>query len=142
MNLYLDTSALVKRYVKEPGSDDARAWIRAARIKTTVIITRAEVAAALTRALRMNTISKVDYDFALSKFRSDWIDFQRLSVTERLVARADRLACEFGLRGYDAVHLAAALTWQENLNFPVTLATFDRELADAARQSGLAVLPE
>lgn len=142
MNLYLDTSALVKRYVKEPGSDDARAWIRAARIKTTVIITRAEVAAALTRALRMNTISKVDYDFALSKFRSDWVDFQRLSVTERLVARADRLACEFGLRGYDAVHLAAALTWQENLNFPVTLATFDRELADAARQSGLAVLPE
>jgi predicted nucleic acid-binding protein len=142
MNLYLDTSALVKRYVKEPGSDDARAWIRAARIKTTVIITRAEVAAALTRALRMNTISKVDYDFALSKFRSDWIDFQRLSVTERLVARADRLACEFGLRGYDAVHLAAALTWQENLDFPVTLATFDRELADAARQSGLAVLPE
>jgi len=142
MNLYLDTSALVKRYVKEPGSDDARAWIRAARIKTTVIITRAEVAAALTRALRMNTISKVDYDFALSKLRSDWIDFQRLSVTERLVARADRLACEFGLRGYDAVHLAAALTWQENLDFPVTLATFDRELADAARQSGLAVLPE
>lgn len=142
MNLYLDTSALVKRYVKEPGSDDARAWVRAARIKTTVIITRAEVAAALTRALCMNTISKVDYDFALSKFRSDWVDFQRLSVTERLVARADRLACEFGLRGYDAVHLAAALTWQENLNFPVTLATFDRELADAARQSGLAVLPE
>ena len=142
MNLYLDTSALVKRYVKEPGSDDARAWIRAARIKTTVIITRAEVAAALTRALRMNTISKVDYDFALSKFRSDWVDFQRLSVTERLVARADRLACEFGLRGYDAVHLAAALTWKENLDFPVTLATFDRELADAARQSGLAVLPE
>ena len=142
MNLYLDTSTLVKRYVKEPGSDVVRAWIRAARIKATVVVTRAEVAAALTRALRMNTINKVDCDFALNKFRSDRIDFHRLSVTEMLVARADRLACEFGMRGYDAVHLAAALTWQENLSFPVTLATFDRELADAARQSGLAVLPE
>jgi predicted nucleic acid-binding protein len=142
MNLYLDTSALVKRYVKEPGSDDARAWIRAARIKTTVIITRAEVAAALTRALRMNTISKVDYDFALSKFRSDWIDFQRLSVTERLVARADRLACEFGLRGYDAVHLAAADLWQDALGEVVTFAVFDAKLWHAARKIGLIALPK
>ena len=78
----------------------------------------------------------------IDEFRTDWVSLNRIPVTETLVARADRLACEFGLRGYDAVHLAAALTWQENLNFPVTLATFDKELADAARQSGEAVLPE
>jgi hypothetical protein len=46
------------------------------------------------------------------------------------------------MRGYDAVHLAAALIWQEALMLPVTLATYDKELADAGKKSGLKVLPE
>lgn len=142
MNLYLDASALVKRYVREAGSEDVRDWIRTATFKTTCTVTRAEVAAAFTRAARMEKISHTEYKQALNDFRTDWIDFRRQAIIEDLVARADRLACEFGLRGYDVVHLAAALTWQDELGFPVTLATFDRELADAARQSGLAVLPE
>lgn len=142
MILYLDTSALIKRYIDETGSEESRTWIKVSQTKATSLITRAEMAAGLTRLLRMNVLTRADYSRAIQEFRTDWIDYRRLAVTEQLVARADRLACEFGLRGYDAVHLAAALTWQENLDFPVTLATFDRGLANAARQSGLAVLPE
>jgi len=142
MNLYLDASALVKRYVEEAGSNDVLDWMDAAEIIGMTLVTRAEVAAAIMRASRLRAISPQEIHQSLVEFRGEWFSFQRLPVTEDLVARADRLACEFGLRGYDAVHLAAALTWKENLNFPVTLATFDKELADAARQSGLAVLPE
>ena len=142
MILYLDTSALIKRYIDETGSEESRTWIKVSQTKATSLITRAEMAAGLTRLLRMNVLTRADYSRAIQEFRTDWIDYRRLAMTEQLVARAARLACEFGLRGYDAVHLAAALTWQENLNFTVTLATFDKELADAARQSGLTVLPE
>jgi predicted nucleic acid-binding protein len=91
--------------------------------------------------LRMRYLSQEDFDDALEKFRADWMDYQRLPVNEPLVARADTLACEHTLRGYDAIHLAAALTWQELLNLPVTLVTYDRELAGAAQASGMAVLP-
>ena len=54
---------------------------------------------------------------------------------------ADDLAWQYGLRGYDAMHLAAALLWQDGLEESVTLATFDRQLWQAGRQSGLAVFP-
>jgi hypothetical protein len=68
-------------------------------------------------------------------------DYVRIRVTETLVARTDSLAWQYGLRGYDAVHLAAALLWQEGLEESVTLATFDRQLWEAGKQSGLAVFP-
>ncbi len=142
MNLYLDSSALAKRYLVETGSEDVRQWIEGAELTATSLIPRAEVTAAITRAVRMGVLEEQSARWMIDEFRTDWVSLNRIPVTETLVARADRLACEFGLRGYDAVHLAAALTWQENLNFPVTLATFDKELADAARQSGLGILPE
>jgi predicted nucleic acid-binding protein len=141
MNLYLDTSALIKRYIDEAGSTDVRKWIRSADDKATTLITRAEMSAGMNRSLRMKYLSQKDYGEALEEFRTDWPDFHRLPVNEPLVARADALACEHNLRGYDAIHLAAALTWQELLDAPVTLVTYDRELAEAARASGMAVLP-
>jgi len=66
----------------------------------------------------------------------------RVQVTESLVARADNLAWEHGLRAYDAVHLAAALIWQAALGEPVTVATFDKQLWQAARAIGLAIWPQ
>ena len=56
--------------------------------------------------------------------------------------RAGNLAWEHNLRGYDAVHLAAALSWGEALNAPVTLATFDRQLWQAAKMQGLRAYPD
>lgn len=53
MNLYLDTSALIKRYIKETGSPDVGEWIRTAEEKAVVLITRAEMSAAINRLLRM-----------------------------------------------------------------------------------------
>ncbi len=142
MNLYLDTSALIKRYVNEAGSPDVREWVRSADDKATVLITRAEMSAAINRLLRMKFLTQEDYAKAFEEFRSDWRDYHRLPVTEPLVARADTLAGEHNLRGYDAVHLAAALTWQELLELPVTVVTYDKELAKAVRAIGMAVLPD
>jgi uncharacterized protein len=107
----------------------------------TVLVTRVEVPAAITRAVRMHYVSPDEARQFLQTFRKEWNSFHRLPVTEPLVARADALACDHNLRGYDALHLAAALTWQELLDLPVTLVTYDRELAGAAHASGMAVLP-
>jgi predicted nucleic acid-binding protein len=78
----------------------------------------------------------------LQWFRSEWEMFGRLPVNEATVQRADALACQHGLRGYDAVHLACALLYRDGLGESITLATFDRALWQAARAEGLGLLPD
>lgn len=141
MILYLDASALVKRYIAEKNSPDVNAWIAAADAVVTSLITRTEVAAAISRARRMKVIPHDDARLALEAFRKEWGSLQRLPVIEAMVERGDNLAWEHDLRGYDAVHLATALLWQETLGLPVTLATFDVQLSEAAKNIGMSVLP-
>lgn len=141
MNLYFDTSALIKLFVQETYSDDVRRWIEGANLVATGLIARAETAAGINRLARMNILNQSQYNTALSNFRSEWNDYHRIPITEQIVARADLLTCEYILRGYDAVHLACALTWSELLGAPVTMATFDKELHEAAQKSGMEILP-
>jgi hypothetical protein len=140
--LYLDASALVKRYIQEKASEDVNAWIDSAEMVVTSLITRVEVAAAIARAGRMKLISPDETLAALRQFRSEWESFHRLPITENTVARGDSLAVENDLRGYDATHLACALIWQETLGMPVTLASFDSQLIEAARNVNMASLPD
>lgn len=142
MNLYFDTSALIKHYIAEEGSEFVSSLVADATIIATGVITRAELSAGVNRLLRMNFISKEHHTIALQDFRSDWNHYERIAVSEEIVARADLLACEYSLRGYDATHLSCGLTWQDALELRVSLVSFDAELRDAARKSGLLVLPE
>ena len=72
---------------------------------------------------------------------NDWSFINVLLVSTEVVERAVSLTRRHRLRAYDAVHLAAALIWQEALAEPVTLATFDHELWQAAQQDGMHVYP-
>ena len=56
--------------------------------------------------------------------------------------RAETLAWDHGLRGYDAVQLAAALTWQESVGTEILLATFDQQLGEAAPKAGVKAWPD
>jgi uncharacterized protein len=139
--LYLDASALVKRYIQEIASQDVNDWIETADMVVTGLVTRVEVAAAIARVGRMKLISSDETLAALRQFRSEWESFHRLPITENTVVRGDGLAVEYNLRGYDATHLACALIWQETLGMPVTLASFDNQLVEAARGVQMACLP-
>ena len=142
MIAYLDASALVKRYIVERGSRETIALTSQAEMIATSIVSRTEVAAALAKAVRT---SLVPHDLARNAQRSfvgDWQDLLRVPVTEALVERAQTLAWEHGLRGYDAVQLASALTWQESAGEEIVLATFDQQLWDAAKRAGLKPWPD
>jgi len=141
MILYLDASALVKRYIQEKASQDVTAWIEAADMVVIGLISRVEVAAAIARAGRRMLITPDETLAALRQFRSEWESFLRLPITENTVVRGDALAVEYNLMGYDATHLACALIWQETLGMPVTLASFDSQLIEAARGVQMAHLP-
>jgi predicted nucleic acid-binding protein len=62
-------------------------------------------------------------------------------VSEATVVKGDQLAWELNLRGYDSIHLAIALSWEETLREEVELVTFDQQLWEAAQKAGLKVSP-
>ena len=142
MIVYLDASALVKRYVAEVGSVEVNVLIAQADAIGTAVISRAEVAAALGKAVRMGALPRDEAQAALQVFYAQWPDLVRLQLTEVILAQAGVLAWDHGLRGYDAVHLAVARFWQSSLGEPVTLAAFDRQLWQASRAVGLVAWPE
>jgi predicted nucleic acid-binding protein len=142
MILYLDASALVKRYVAEVGSVEVDRLIAQAGVAGTAAISRAEVAAALAKAVRVGTLARDEAEAALQVFRTQWVDLVRLQLTGVILAQADALAWDYGLRGYDAVHLAVVRFWQSSLGEAVTLATYDRQLWQAGGAAGLVVWPE
>lgn len=141
MILYLDSSALVKRYVVEIGSPEVVQAIAQADTTGTVVIARAEVVAAFAKAVRMAALTQDEAHICLERFRRHWPHLVRTRVTEATVTRADQLAWQYQLRGYDAVHLAAAVLWQDALGAMVTMATFDLRLWQAAAQAGVLTYP-
>jgi predicted nucleic acid-binding protein len=141
MICYLDSNALVKFYVAEPGGPEVAEKVRDADAVGTVVISRVEVVAALGRASRLGVLSDENAASARNQFRTDWSDYFHLPLSRELVERASDLAWSYGLRGYDAVQLAAAVLWQDTLDFPVLMVTFDQQLWEAAGRAGLMRYP-
>jgi predicted nucleic acid-binding protein len=139
---YLDSSALVKRYLVERRSRETIELMSQAEMTATSIISRAEVAAGLAKAVRVGVVAGDVARKAQRSFAGDWSDLLRVPVTEAVVQRAETLAWELGLRGYDAVHLASSLAWQESAGQEIVLATFDQQLWEAAKRTGLKPWPD
>ena len=78
-------------------------------------------------------------------FLAYWNNFTRVGLTENLASCAGVLAWTHGLRGYDAVHLAAALAWRaatEETEDEIVFACFDDKLTEAAGAETLETWPE
>ncbi len=142
MIAYLDASALVKRYLVERGSRETIALTAESEMIATSIVTRAEVAAALAKGVRVGIVTEDRARKAQRSFTGDWPDIVRVPVTEALVERAEALAWDHALRGYDAVQLASAVTLRESVGTEIMLATFDQQLWDAAPRAGLRAWPD
>jgi len=143
---FCDTSALSKRYVNETGTP----WLQATLHPSTgcsvyiARITAVELIAAVTRRERARTISPPDAAAVRTAFRAHLsTEYKVIEVTEALVAQAMLLAETHGLRGYDAVQLAAAMdvnaTYRAAGLPPITLLSADTELNSAALAEGLTV---
>lgn len=136
--LYLDSSALVKRYVLEAGSDLVRASIVADPYVATTIVTAVEVRAALAAASRSGRITNLAA--VVSAARRDWLAYIVVNVDTQLIERAAQAAEQHALRGYDAVQLASALAMARAAGSTVRFGTFDLALRRAAVADGLTLL--
>lgn len=142
MILYLDSSALVKRYVQEVGSDHVARLLAKAELVATSVIARAEIGAAVAKAVRLRVIAEAEGLALMKQFSSEWPSLIRLQANEALMAHAAELAWSLALRGYGAVHLASALAWADMLSALVVVGTYDRALWSAAGEVGLERWPD
>lgn len=143
---YIDSSALVKRYVSEAGTS----WVRtlcdpqAQHSIYTVRISGAEIVAALFQRARTGALPLTVAQAVANRFRQDFQHaYQIVEVSPKVVAQAMELSGPRGLRGYDSVQLAAALALQEvRRSFGLSGVTFvcaDARLNRAAVVEGLRV---
>ena len=142
MILYLDTSALVKRYIREAGTDEVIALLENAGSVGSASLTKVEMAAAFEKTVRQRWVKRKIAKQAWQDFLDHWYSFTRLNTSSGIIDHASSLAWDYSLRGYDAMHLACALLWKETLETQIAMATFDRNLWQASKKAGLTVWPE
>jgi predicted nucleic acid-binding protein len=133
---YFDTSALVAVLIDEPASPTARRlWQEASRVVSALLV-HAEAHGALAAARRQNRLTAAQFRAARERLDGLLDEMGSLPIDWALVVRAGDLAWSRALRGYDAVHLAAAERLGDD---EVLFVSGDRVLCGAARGSGLQV---
>jgi uncharacterized protein len=133
----LDTSALIKLIVVEDGSDVAAELWDSYQAASSVLA-YPEARAALAAARRARRLSARAHARAVAELDALSAELVIVGFDAALARRAGELADERALRGYDAVHLASALALGPG---DTILATWDRDLGNAAIGAGLAIAP-
>ena len=132
MSTYVDSSALLKRYVEEADSAAADALLRADGALLTARHTIVEVRRNLARLL-----SGRDHHVARAAFAVDLRSISIIELDDATCESAASIAETTGVRTLDALHLAAA----QRVSAPgVGFLTFDLRQAQAARSLGLTVV--
>ncbi|HET7460625.1 MAG TPA: type II toxin-antitoxin system VapC family toxin [Longimicrobium sp.] len=150
---YLDTSALAKLYLDEPGSRRLASWVgkrvRGFTPEVRIFVSRIVFAEAMSAIARRRNENHLSAEAAVRLWGEVIADFTRprppyeiLEVTEAVVYQAALLVARYRLRAYDAVHLATAMRLQLLLkdSFEVVFVCSDRRLTLAAEDERLRVV--
>jgi predicted nucleic acid-binding protein len=142
MILYLDTSAFLKKYFREAGSDEIIARWKDATGIVTSSVAYAEALASIRRKKRDLNCNDDIFENIIHLFRRDWSSLIRVEVTDELNDWIDKMVSHYPLRGFDAIHLASALIVHDRLPEKFLFACYDNKLLLAAQSAGLQTLPE
>ncbi|MFQ5990399.1 MAG: type II toxin-antitoxin system VapC family toxin [Candidatus Methylomirabilales bacterium] len=129
---YLDTSALIKRFVAEKGSALVQTLVTREGPVATAKVAYAEVYAGLARKHREGHLSRRHYTLACRQFEGDWRAYIRVDLRDDILLLARDLIQRHPLRGFDAIHLASALHLQSALGEAIAFAAADEPLLRAA----------
>jgi uncharacterized protein len=138
---YLDTSALVKLYVRESGTDVMLQLANSSSNLAVLDLTRVEFHAVVRRRQRMGDVS---HDIARTLIDAMDHHLQTLywvpPVTEAVIEEAIALLDRHPLRAYDALQLAGCVSLRAQLREQPIFVCADRQLLRAAEREGLDVL--
>ena len=137
---FFDTSALIKYFVVEKGSDLAQRLVQAHSPTATASISYAEVYSGLNRRKREGHISATQYARLGRQFEEHWPSYIRIELVQEVLALAKFLLERHPLRALDAIHLASAISLKKGIHEPLQFAAADSRLLDAASAEHLSPL--
>jgi predicted nucleic acid-binding protein len=140
---YLDSSAWVKRYFQETGSEAVDLLFEQRPVLACSPLGLIEVGSAMARKRNAGEVTGEEFGLKRASLLKDWQRFLRIELTPSVALRAFEATGAYGLRGADSLHLASALALKEQLgpdSGEFALVTSDREMKTAALKAGLAVV--
>ena len=138
--IYLDSSALVKKYSQESGTKLVQEIVAGSDECGISKIGYAEVCAAFGRKNRENPREREIYLRAFQRFQEDWKLLTIVELNDEMLPVIKSLTDRYPLRGADSIHLASALWLQRALRSEVVFVAADGHLLDAARKERLQVI--
>ena len=132
MRVFFDSSAFVKRYVREEGTDIVLSWCDQARELCLSGIALPEIVSAFCRLLREDRVSPVQYRHLKTMLMADISDAAICDLTPEVIRQTIIGLEKNVLRGMDAIHLGSALALKVDL-----FVSADARQCDAATQAGL-----
>ena len=137
--IYLDSSALVKRYIEEAGSDKVNALLEENTIVATSRLAYPEILSAITRRHKAGDIATLAFEEIIKAFRADWSFFAVVELRLEVLQFVDRIIDRHALKGADSIHLSTALWLKEATSEDAVFVTSDLELLKAAKAEKLKI---
>lgn len=131
---FFDSSALAKRFIEEPGSEEIEKICFDSDSIAVSSICFPEIISALNRRLRESSISKKDYLLIKERLIEEFEHIEIINVVPEVIAKSILLLERSRLRTLDAIHIASALMWKPGL-----FVSADKRQTLAARKAGLKV---
>ncbi|MDH3444678.1 MAG: type II toxin-antitoxin system VapC family toxin [Deltaproteobacteria bacterium] len=137
---YFDTSALIKRYINEPGSAAVRRSLQQHALLSSAI-TPVEVVSAFLRRRREGDLTKAKFEALLRQVQTDRARWDLVEVSSMVLERAETLIEGFIPIGFlDAVQIASLITFQAVSGICIPFVTADSRQRDSATLRGLDVI--
>lgn len=134
MRLFLDSSALAKRYVEEPGSERLQELLGAAGRLGLCALAVPEIVSGLRRSQRERRLTTAQYARAKGALLADVRDAEVVGLVDAVLVTSVAVLERSVVRALDALHVAAAIVWSAEL-----FVSADEQQCRAAREAGLLV---
>ena len=134
--IYIDTSAYLKIFLKEKGSDKVRKLVKENRLLASAILT-SECFSAFSRRRQGKDIDDKTFDRLVTRVKKDLPYLEIVRLTDDVLRRTEEILLHSTVRTLDAVHIASALLFQESTGIALTFVTSDKKQAEFTNDKGL-----
>jgi predicted nucleic acid-binding protein len=138
--IYFDSSALVKRYLKETGTDVVLSLTTQEDFIATSKLAYPEILSAFMRKKRAGELGNEPLQSVLDRLESDWLELFIIEMHDELLPLVTSLIGKYPLKGADSIHLASALWLESTTGGGVRFVASDENLLNAAAKENLKIL--
>ncbi len=137
MNIFCDTSSLIKKYILESGSDKFDNVINKADNVYISAITEIETISTFKRLLIENAITADDYDLLLNDFEIDFQYYSVMPLNEQIIKNAIKLIDKYQLKTLDSIQLGTVIYLKDEID---SFVVCDEKLIKAALKEDIKII--